>query len=420
MQIVADFHIHSKYSRATSKDMDIEHLNRGAKLKGLQLIGTGDFTHPLWLEELKGKLKGEVEGIFKYEDVYFILTGEISTIFESEGKIKKVHHVIHAPSFEIVDQINEALKKFGNLESDGRPTLNVSAPEMTELIMEINPEIFIYPSHAWTPWFSVFGSKSGFDSLQECYQDQSKYIHALETGLSSDPAMNWRLSALDKFALLSNSDSHSANSWRLGREANVFDLEEVNYKEIHDAIKKKDEKRFLFTIETDPNYGKYHFDGHRNCNFSCNPDEAKKFNNFCPVCKRKLTIGVLHRVDDLADRSEGFIPKDAIPFKTLLPLYEIISHVLGINQLYSQKVIQQQDKLIEKFGNELNILLNVERKELLKVCDEKIVEAIIKTREGKVKYVAGYDGVYGEPIFDESKMKKRLIVREQKSLKDFD
>jgi uncharacterized protein (TIGR00375 family) len=414
MQVIADFQLHSKYSRATSKNLSVEVLASGAKRKGLQLLGTGDFTHPFWLKELKSKLKDEGEGIFSHNKTFFILSGEISTIFENGQK--KVHHVIHAPSFEIVEQISERLKKFGNLSADGRPTLQVSAAQAVEEIMEVDKNIFIYPSHAWTPWFGVFGSKSGFDSLKDCYQDQMKNIHALETGLSSDPAMNWRLSALDDLALLSSSDAHSANPWRLGREANVFELEKVTYKEIHDAILKKDSKKFLFTIETDPNYGKYHYDGHRNCNVSLSPKDSKKYNGFCPVCKRKLTIGVLNRVESLADREEGFIPKGAIPFKTLLPLYEIISFVLGVNVLYSKKVLEIHDKLIDRFGSEFNVVMNTNEEDLKKVVEPKIAEAIIKVREGKIKYEPGYDGVYGKPIFNGSPKQKFIS---QKSLSEF-
>jgi uncharacterized protein (TIGR00375 family) len=424
MQIVADFHIHSKYSRATSQLMVIPELAKYAKTKGLGLLGTGDFTHPFWLSEIKSKLEDTGEGLFSYQNVYFMLTTEVSTIFQFEGQTKKVHHIIHVPSFEIAEQINESLSKYGNLKSDGRPTLLMAAPELVENIMEISKEVMITPAHIWTPWFSVFGSKSGFDRIEDCYQDQTKNIFSLETGLSSDPQMNWRLSALDKFTLVSNSDSHSPYPWRMGREANVFDLKKVSFKEIFDAIKNKDKNRFLYTIEVDPSYGKYHFDGHREHGITLTPAEAKKFNDICPVCGKKLTIGVLHRVEELADRPEGFVPKDAIPFKSLLPLYEIISYVTGTNQLYSKKVIEEQDKMIGNFGNELNILLNASKEEMLKVANEKTVDAILKVREGKVKYVAGYDGVYGRPVFSDEefeKIKKQHAAKakEQRSLKDF-
>jgi len=351
------------------------------------------------------------------------LTAEVATYFTFEGETKRVHHVIHAPSFEIVEQVNERLSKYGNLKIDGRPILNMSAAELVEILMEISNDIFIYPAHAWTPWMSCFGSKSGFNSIEECYQDQTKHIFSLETGMSSDPAMNWRLSALDKFTLVSNSDSHSPWSWRLGREANVFELEKLTYKEIFNAIKSKDRKKFLFTIETSPFYGKYHYTGHRDCRINLHPHDALKLNNVCPKCGKKLTIGVLQRVEELADRPEGFIPKDAIPFKTLLPLYEIISFAWGTGELYSRKVLQEHDKLIGKFGNELNILLNVPKEELVKVTNEKIADAIIKAREGKVKYIAGVDGQYGRPVFDEEEFekinRKRIRFQTQKNLFDF-
>lgn len=426
MKIFADLHLHSKYSRATSRNMDLEHISRGAKIKGIQLVGTSDFTFPVWLKELKSKLTPiNDSGLFIFNDIYFMLTTEVSTVFQFQKATKKIHHILHAPSFEIVEQINEALKKYGNLAADGRPTLNMTAAELVEIMMDIDKHIMITSAHVWTPWFSVFGSKSGFDSVEDCYQDQTKYIFSLETGLSSDPAMNWRLSKLDKFTLVSNSDSHSPNPWRLGREANVFELKNITYKEIYDTIKTKDKKRFLFTIETDPSYGKYHLDGHRNCRISLEPDQAMKLNNICPKCGRKLTIGVLHRVEELADKPERFIPKDAIPFKSLLPLYEIISYVTGTKQLYSQKIIKEQNKLIAKFGNELNVLLNAPKEELLKVTNEKIADAIVKVREGKVKYIPGYDGVYGKPVFDEEEFKKteeekpKMKIHSQKTLFDF-
>ncbi|MEM5829319.1 MAG: endonuclease Q family protein [Candidatus Aenigmatarchaeota archaeon] len=420
MKIVTDFHLHSFWSKATSKEMNLDGIAKGAKIKGLNLVGTGDFTHPMWLAELKRKLQPvEGSGLFKYKDIWFMLTTEVGTIFEFKGKIKNIHHIIHTSSFEIVEQINEALSKYGNLKADGRPNLNLSAPELVEILMNISEDIMITSSHAWTPWRSVLGSKSGFNSIEECYQDQTRYIFSIETGLSSTPDMNWRLSSLDKFTLVSNSDSHSPHPWRLGREANVFDLKDVNYWEIIDAIKKKDKKRFLYTIEVDANYGKYHWDGHRNCGISLHPRDAVKLNNICPKCGKKLTIGVLHRVEELADRPEGFIPKDAIPFKTLLPLYEIISFAWGIGELYSKKVLEEHDKLIEKFGSELNVLLNVTKEDLLKVTNEKIAEAIIKVREGRVKYKPGADGEYGTPIFDENFKREKESFQSQKNLRQF-
>jgi uncharacterized protein (TIGR00375 family) len=419
MRLIADFQLHSKYSRATSKNTTPENLAEGARLKGLQMLGTGDFTHPSWLEELKNKLEPtDGDGIFKYAQTLFMLTGEFSTIYEDDVKVRKVHHMIHAPSFEVVEQINEKLAKHGNLKADARPILNVSSPQVVEELMEIDKNIFIYPAHAWTPWFGALGSKSGFDSIEDCYQDQVKHIHAIETGLSSDPAMNWRVSSLDKFALLSSSDAHSPNPWRLGREANAFELDKISYKEIIDAIIKKDPKKFVFTIEVDPNYGKYHFDGHAKCGVSMTPTESKKLGGLCPKCKKKMTIGVLARVEQLADREDGYKPKNAVPFKTLLPLYEVVSFALGVKALYSKKVFEEGRKLVERFGNELNVLLEASEEDLAKVTNEKVVNAITKIRNGTVRFDPGYDGEYGKPIFDDSVQITRSFA-DQKTLAQF-
>jgi len=427
MKIFCDLHLHSEFSRATSRDMNIENLAKYGKIKGLKLIGTGDFTHPIWFERLKEKLIPlDDTGLYKYNDVYFMLTVEVSTIYPQEGKIRKIHHLIHVSSFEIAEQINEKLKRHGRLDIDGRPIFNnLTSPELVELVIETYKDALIVPCHAWTPFFSCFGSKSGFNSMEDCYQDQTKYIYALETGLSSDPPMNWRLSSLDKFALMSNSDCHSPWPWRLGRECNVFDLKKLTYWEILDGIKKKDKKRFLFTIEVNPAYGKYHWTGHRNCNISLSPKQSLKINDICPVCHRKLTVGVEERVEELADREEGFVPENAIPFKTLIPLSELIKTVYGIDSIYSKTVWSEYNKLVENFGNEFNVLLNVSREELEKVIDKQLVDVIIKNREGKIKIIPGYDGVYGKPVFDELEFKhheekqKNLKLHSQKRLIDF-
>ena len=428
MKIFADLHIHSKYARATSKDMDLEHLSKYGKLKGLNLIGTGDFTHPKWLEELKQKLKPvEDTGLHVYDEMKFMLTTEVNTIYTQENKTRKIHHVIHVPSFDIVDQINDELKKLGgDLGIDGRLLLNgISSSQFVETIIKIYKDTLIVPAHVWTPWFSVFGSKSGFDSVKECYQDQTKYIYALETGLSSDPRMNWRLSSLDKFTLMSNSDSHSPWPWRLGRECNVFELKKLTYLEILDAVKNKDKKRFLFTVEVDPAYGKYHWTGHRNCNIRVSPKQALKINDICPACRRKMTVGVEQRVEELADREEGFISDNIIPFKSLIPLSELIKNSLKIDTLYSKSIWSEYNKLVENFDNEFNILLNVPREELEKIIKKQLVDVIMKNREGKIKIIPGYDGVYGQPVFDETEFKryeekqKTLKLHPQKRLIDF-
>ena len=402
MKIFADLHLHSHYSRATSNVMNIENLEKNAKIKGLNLLGTGDFTHPLWLKELKGILT-ENNGLFHFKDksIYFILQAEVSSIYNQDDKLRKIHNIILAPSFEIVDQINDFLKNYGKLASDGRPILTrINCAELAENLFNISKDIMIIPAHVWTPWFSVFGSKSGFDSIEECFKDQSKNIFALETGLSSDPLMNWRLSALDRFTLVSNSDSHSPWPSRIGRELNAFDTE-TSYKEIVNVIKEKNPKKFLYTIEVDPSYGKYHWDGHRTCNVVLDPKESMKYHNTCPVCGKTLTIGVLNRVEELADRPEGFIPKNAIPFKSLLPLSELIAAVYN-TQPFSKKVWEESTKLTKEFGSELNVLLEASEDKLRLLAHEKIVEIILKNRKGELTVQPGYDGVYGKLLLNES------------------
>lgn len=433
MRVIADLHVHSKYSRATSEKMDIDEISRFAKIKGLNLVGTGDFTHPKWLEELQEKLvKVQNADLYTFHkdptsQIYFVITSEVSTIFTFENEVKKIHHVILTPNFETASQINERLALHGNLSADGRPTLNMSAPQLVEEIIEVSKENVVFPSHAWTPWFSVFGAFSGFDRMEDCYQDMTKHIFALETGLSSDPPMNWRLSTLDKYTLVSNSDSHSSWPWRIGREANVFELEQCTYSNVVDAIRSKDADRFRNTIETDPAYGKYHWTGHRNCKISLSPQEAIKFGNRCPVCNRRLTKGVEQRVEELADRPVGFKPEKAIGYMHLLPLSEIIATVLGVTYPSVKKVWDIYNMLIEKFGNEYAVLIDASKEEMAKIVDPKIAEAVVRVREEKVKIVPGYDGVYGQLILfekgQEEKDKKRELPlqqqRRQQSLFDF-
>ncbi len=412
-------HIHSHFSRATSEHMDLEHLAESAKRKGIGLLGTGDFTHPGWFAELKQRLKPRGDGLFEFGGVLFMLTSEISNIFSSGGKLRRVHTCICAPSFEAVGQINERLGKKGNLSADGRPMLGISAAELVEIAMSADRNCFPYPAHVWTPWYSVFGSESGFDSMEECYGDQAKHIHALETGLSSDPPMNWRLSKLDKYCLLSNSDSHSPQ--KIGREANVFEFEgkEVAYNSIINAIKQKDKSRFKFTVEFFPEEGKYHWDGHRACGIHIPPKEAKKFGNVCPVCRRPLTIGVLHRVEELADRPEGFTPPGAIPYIHLVPLSEVVADALGVGEP-TKAVREQYDALIAKFGTEFDILTAVKPDELREAADERVAEGILRVREGKVFVEPGYDGVYGKvSLFGGEKKREAAMSSGQKGLSEF-
>ncbi|MBL7054646.1 DNA helicase UvrD [Candidatus Woesearchaeota archaeon] len=418
MKIISDLHIHSRFSRATSKNLTIKNLEKYARIKGLDLLGTGDFTHPEWIKELKRELTEDETGILKTKTNFpFVLQSEISLVYTQDGKGRRVHNVILAPNFEVVNQITEYLLKHGRVDYDGRPIFKIPCPEFVEMMKSIDKYIEIIPAHIWTPWFSLFGSNSGFNSVEECFKDQTKHIHAIETGLSSDPAMNWRLSQLDNLAIVSFSDLHSYWPWRIGREATIFDCK-LEYDKIIQCLKNKN---IDSTIEVDPNYGKYHLDGHRVCNVCFEPKDSIKNKNICPKCGKKLTIGVLHRVEELADREEGYKPKDAVPFKSLIPLSEILASSIG-SSVATQKTWKEYNNLLGKFGSELNILLNVEKKELEKTTDEKIAEAIIQNRNGKIKIKPGYDGVYGEPVFDRetiSEKKRNNVKQAQKGLGEF-
>jgi uncharacterized protein (TIGR00375 family) len=382
--------------------MDMDEITRFGPMKGLNLVGTGDFTHPKWFRELKEKLvEVPKAGLYRpvkasTSPIKFMITGEVSTIFTFEGNTKKIHNVILTPSLETAEQISDRLARYGGLEVDGRPALDMSAALLVEEVMEVSSENVVIPAHVWTPWFSLFGDFSGFDRIEDCYQDMTKHIHALETGLSSDPPMNWRLSNLDRFTLVSNSDCHSSWPWRIGREANVFELKEFTYSEVVDAIQTKDPNRFKFTIETYPDYGKYHWTGHRNCNVSLPPEEAIKFGGICPVCRRKLTKGVEQRVDELADRPADFKPERVPGYMHLLPLSEVIQAVLGVTYPGVRKVWKVYSDLVSRFGNEYMVLTNASFKDMAEIVDPRIAEAIIRVREERVKVVPGYDGVYGQ------------------------
>jgi uncharacterized protein (TIGR00375 family) len=409
MKFVADFHIHSRFARATSKDMTLENLDHWAKIKGITVMGTGDFTHPLWFKELKEQLEPAEQGLYKLKgketNTRFLFTSEISCIYSKGGQVRRIHLIVLAPSVAAVEKINTRLGWVGNLRSDGRPILGIDAKEVLKIALDADSNCMVVPAHAWTPWFSVFGSKSGFNSLEECFDEYTKYIYAIETGLSSDPAMNWRLSALDKIALLSNSDSHSLE--KIGREANVFDTE-VSYSALMQAIKTKDAKKFLYTVEFFPEEGKYHFDGHRLCGVSMSPVESKKQNNMCPKCKKPLVIGVLNRVEELADRPFDFArgkPEGAIPFKSLIPLQEIIADVLGVN-VGTKQGKAEYEKLIQRFGSEFAVLLDEDIEDLKQATLPEIAEGIKRVREGKVHIEPGYDGEYGKiEIFKEGEQK---------------
>lgn len=403
VQFISDFHIHSRFSRATSSDLTIANLDKWARVKGVDILGTGDFSHPEWSKELKQELKEDGSGVLKTKSGFnFVLSNEISLMYSQDGKGRRVHLVILAPDFRTVDSITNYLSKKGRLDYDGRPIFNIPCNVFVEDMMKISQDIEIIPAHAWTPYFGVFGSMTGFDSMEEAFKDQVKNIHSFETGMSSDPEMNWRLSKLDKFSILSFSDSHSFWPWRLGREATIFDLKELSYKGIIDGIRNN---QINFTIETSPSYGKYHFDGHRVCNFSCSPEEARKLKNICPVCGKELVIGVLNRVEQLADRPEGFKPDHARLFRTLLPLHELIAARLGAG-INTKKVWQEYNNLIGTFKNEFNVLLNVEESDLKKIIPGKLVQDILRNREGKIKVKPGYDGEYGQLMLESDKQEK--------------
>lgn len=392
MKFIADFHIHSKYSRATSKDMDIEHIVEWAKLKGIQLMGTGDFTHPLWLAELKKKLKPLGNGLFEYDGVNFILTSEVSSIYSKGGKVRKIHNMMIAPSFESVGKIVKELGRIANLTSDGRPIMGLPAKDLMEIVLSASSQNVLIPCHAWTPWFSIFGANSGFDSIEECFEEYSANIFAIETGLSSDPAMNWRLSKLDKISLISCSDAHSPS--KIGREACVFDTD-LSYKAIMEAIKSRDRSKFLYTIEFFPEEGKYHYDGHRNCGILWSPAETKKHDGICPKCKRKVTVGVMNRVNSLADRIKGFNPPSRVPFKNLVPLPEIIGEALE-KAPTTKAVDKEYRRLVSHFGAEFKILIDTPIEDLIQFAPGKISEGIKRVRAGKLNIVPGYDGVFGK------------------------
>ncbi len=435
MRFVGDFHIHSKYSRAVSQAMVLEELDRWADDKGILVMGTGDFTHPAWFREIKEKLEPAEPGLFKLKPAYkkktmkgtfaetrFILTVEISSIYSKGGRTRRIHNLVFAPDIETAEKINTQFSWIGNLKSDGRPILGLDSEELAKIVFNTNPEAVIIPAHAWTPWFSIFGSMSGFDSIEECFGQFAKQIFAIETGLSSDPAMNWRLSKLDKIAFISNSDSHSLE--RIGREANMFDTE-LSYHGIMEALKTRDPKKFTATIEFFPEEGKYHYDGHRLCKVSWAPPETKLHKGICIGCGKPVTVGVMNRVEVLADRPpvKSTIVKlgevravhyeGRVPFVNLTPLDEVIGEALDLGPK-TKGVKAEYERLIKTFISELNIFLNVSARDLEAVTKAEIVEGIERVRAGKLTIEPGYDGEYGKiKIFSEGERKK---FEEQKTL----
>ena len=425
MKFIADLHMHSKYSRATSKDMVLEEIDRVAGEKGITVIGTGDCTHPKWFKELTEKLEPAEPGLFRLKKKYkratlwgaladtrFIISGEISSIYSRGGKTRRVHNVILLPSLASAKKVNDILGKRGNIVSDGRPILGIDSEELARIIFEIEPTAMIIPAHLWTPWFGMLGSMSGFDSLEECYGVYADRIIAVETGLSSDPAMNWRLSMLDSVAMVSNSDAHSPQ--KIGREATMFDAE-LSYEGIRNAIENSSParmssprrrgsttNRILATLEFFPEEGKYFYDGHRACGVAMAPKETKKNKGICPVCGKPVTVGVLHRVEALADRKNKTVRKGSVcaqegrvPFYSIIQLDEIIADVLGVGTK-TKKVRTVYERLIKGCGAELDILSDVPEKELANHADKEVARGIMAVRKGHVSVVPGYDGEYGK------------------------
>lgn len=402
MRKIIDLHIHSKYSRATSKYFELLEMVKWAEIKGVDIISCADFTHPAWFKILQENLiEGQPgSGIYKLKDnptgVRFLLATELSCIYNQGGQTRRVHLCILMPSLESVAEFNKLLTDAGaKLASDGRPILGLSAKRVLELMLEVNPRAMMIPAHAWTPWFAVFGSKSGFNSLKECFEDLTPHIRAIETGLSSDPAMNWRWSDLDNITLVSNSDAHSGP--HIGREANVMNLEQVSYQEIVDIIATKNKKKFLYTIEFFPEEGMYHWDGHRTCDFSCSPEEnKKKYKNICPKCKKPLVIGVLNQIYKLADRkSEQIDASQHISFKSIVPLPDIIADYYDTGR-ETKKVQGYYLDLVKRAGNEFRVLLDLNQTELEKIMLPALARGILRMRENKIKLIPGFDGQYGK------------------------
>jgi len=416
---IVDLHVHSHYSRATSKNMNIEDLYWWAKVKGINVLGTGDFTHPLYFQELREKLEPAEPGLFKLKhklaqkqdkklpkiirnsQLRFILSVEISNIYTRDNKGRRLHNLIILPSFELASDFNRRLERIGNLKSDGRPILGLDSHDLLAITLETSKKALFIPAHIWTPWFAMFGSKSGFDTIADAFGDLASEIKAVETGLSSDPFMNWRLSALDNITLISNSDAHSPA--KLGREANLINTA-FDYDQIVQAIKTNDD-RFVGTIEFFPQEGKYHLDGHRKCKLRFTPEQTKKHGGICPRCGKPLTVGVQYRVDQLADRPSGFVPKKHKKVEYIVPLAEIIAEVEGVKGLSSKTVLNKYHKMFAALGSEFEILRTIKIDKIVKAGFPKMAKAIDLLRSGKIHIEPGYDGVFGiVKVFDKSSL----------------
>ncbi|MBI4449618.1 DNA helicase UvrD [Candidatus Uhrbacteria bacterium] len=415
MKVIADLHIHSRFSRACSPQLTLPSIAAWCGKKGIDLVSTGDFTHPQWREEMGAQLVERAEGVFElqatssklqadgvaYSETRFLLGTELSCIYKHDGKVRRVHHIVIAPSLVAVDRIRQALESRGcNLRADGRPILGLSSHDLLTICLEADPRTLLIPAHAWTPWFAVFGSESGYDSLEECFGDLTEHVPAIETGLSSDPAMNWRVSALDRVALVSSSDAHSLPN--LAREATVFELEALTFDHVARAIRASapvrydatSSNRIIETIEFFPEEGKYHVDGHRTCGVRCTPTETKRHRGICPQCRKPLTIGVLSRVDNIADRSDGYVPSRAPAFRRIVPLQEAIAEAFAVASA-TKRVREQYDRLLRDVGNEFHILLDERLDAIARAASPEVVEAIRRIRVGELAIAPGYDGEYG-------------------------
>ncbi|MBI4949023.1 MAG: DNA helicase UvrD [Deltaproteobacteria bacterium] len=395
MRLIADLHIHSKHSRATSRDMTLPVIAEWARIKGIDVVGTGDFTHPAHFAAIEELLEPAGDGLYSLKeggDARFMLTAEVSNIFSQGGRTRKMHSLILAPSIDAARKMNSAFGRLGNVKSDGRPIFGFSAKDLLKIALDASSEAMLIPAHAWTPWFSIFGSKSGFDSIEECFGDLAPHIRAIETGLSSNPEMNQRLSALDNITLISNSDAHSPS--KLGREANVFDCAS-SYHEITEIIRTKDAKRFLYTVEFYPEEGKYHYDGHRECGVLYSPEETLKASRLCPVCHKGLTVGVMSRVEELSDRPAGYKPPNAVPSRAMAPLDEILSEAFEVGPS-SKKVQKEYRRMIAEAGNEFAILLDMDIADIARLAGERVAEAVSKVRSGDIGITPGFDGVFGK------------------------
>ncbi|MCS7200626.1 MAG: endonuclease Q family protein [Patescibacteria group bacterium] len=422
MDIFADLHLHSKYSRACSKNLDLENLSYYASLKGLKILITGDFTHPDWFREIKQKLVEVNDGIYRLKDsqeeVFFLLGGEISSIFSRQGIVKRIHYIVILPKFDLVEKLNKKLSMYSNLRSDGRPILALDVIDFMKILFDIYEKAIFIPAHIWTPWFSLYGSISGFDSIYEAFGQYVDYVTAVETGLSSDPNMNWRLPELDRFSIVSFSDAHSPHPHRLGREATLFRLNELSYSQLYKAMKEpNEENKILMTVEFFPEEGKYHYDGHRLCKVRFSPEDSKKNKYLCPMCGGKVTIGVMSRVEKLAKRPSNFFSENRPPFKRTTPLTQIIGQLLN-SEPTSKKVFSYYLQVVNEIGPELDILIDNFDQDLMKQKYSDLLECLEKIRREEIILEPGYDGEYGKVLlnFDNHQDSKKVNDLEDKKL----